>query len=97
MSDIKTTVEVTCWCCGEPGIHGGRGLRRACYSRYLRAGTLDQFPPLKTGLPCLWRLEEYAELRNRRISVRVAAERIGVSKRTAERYEARLKAPEAAR
>lgn len=35
---------VVCVCCGQLGVLFGRGLRRACYARHRRGGTLGQFP-----------------------------------------------------
>jgi transcriptional regulator with XRE-family HTH domain len=93
---VSAPIEVCCACCDEFGRHGGRRLRNTCYNRRLKAGTLDGFPPLGAALPRLWRLEEYTELRARGVSIRKAAERLGVTDRTAARYEAHLKAPQAA-
>ena len=90
------TTDVLCLDCGEIGQHHSRRLCTVCYPQRWRSGTLNQFALLTESLPASRRREDFAELRSRRVSVRVAAERIGVSTRTAERYEARLKAPEAA-
>lgn len=92
MRKPKAHVEVSCACCGEIGPHNGRSLRKTCYLRHFHAGTLDNYPPLGETLTCLWRRQNYAELRERGKSLREAAERLGVHQRTAERYEARLKA-----
>lgn len=92
MSGSKNAVEIVCVCCGELGLHGGRRLSKPCYSRHHKAGTLDEFPLLITQLPTLWRLEDYAELRARGVSIRQAAKQLGVTDRTTTRYEARIKA-----
>lgn len=85
-------VEVLCVCCGGLGRHSGRRLCKTCYSRHHLARTLDRHPVLGYALPKLWRVESYAELRGRGLSVRDAAERLGVSDRTGTRYEVQLKA-----
>ncbi|MFI6910140.1 hypothetical protein ACIBKY_53430 [Nonomuraea sp. NPDC050394] len=89
---MSHNIEVMCACCQEVGIHGGRGLQASCYKRHMVAGTLDQYPLLRASLPRLWRLEEYTALRAHGVSVHEAALQLQVSVRTAERYEARLKA-----
>lgn len=91
---MTALIEVMCACCGEMGEHGGRSLRSACWKRHHKAGTLDQFPRLRTWTTTLARLADYAELRERRMPIRAAAELLGVTSRTAERYEARIKATE---
>jgi hypothetical protein len=90
-SAVSAPIEVCCACCDELGRHGGRGLRNTCYNRHHKAGTLDQFPPLRTSLPRRWRLEAYTEIRARGVSVRKAAKQLGVTDRTGWRYEHLLK------
>ena len=92
MSSKWHPVEVLCACCGELGQHGGRWLCRACHQRHRNAGTLNQHPVVGHPLPTLWRIESYAELRGRGLSVQEAAERLDVTHRTGWRYEARIKA-----
>lgn len=88
----KTRIEITCMCCQQDGPHGGRGLRRGCYEMHRDAGTLSRFPIRGEQFPTRWRREEYATLRASNISPHRAAELLGISLRTAERYEARLRA-----
>ncbi|WP_144069894.1 helix-turn-helix domain-containing protein [Nonomuraea indica] len=94
MIDPRKCTEVLCACCEELGLHGGRGLCHTCYRRHLAAGTLAQYPRLQTWLSAQGRIADFAELRERGLTVREAAEQIGVSLRTAERYQARLNSQE---
>lgn len=87
--------EVICACCGELGEHNGRNLRKECYDRHYHAGTLHQFPKVSTWIPTLGRLDDFAELRGRGMSVKKAAAKLGMSSRSGWRYEARLKARQA--
>lgn len=89
---MTALIEVMCACCGEMRSHVGRSLCNACWKRHDKAGTLDEFPRLRTWTSTLGRIADYAELRERRMPIRAAAELLGVTSRTAERYEARIKA-----
>jgi len=91
---------ITCSCgCGTRGRHGGRGWIHACYSRWIRAGKPAEGPSSRAGSVNLHtqrklgRLEDYAWLRTSlNLSIDQAAVRVSVCRRTAERYEADLKA-----
>jgi hypothetical protein len=96
-----------CLDCHRPRPHFGRHLCAACYKRRLRAGTLTARPtlmrrttsPPPQARPALARFEDYAMLRGPdggRLTVRHAAERVGVTVRTAWRYEACLRGQGAA-
>lgn len=93
---MTTTVEVECACCGGIGLHQGRALCVACYRWHDKNGTLHKYPPLQTWLSTLARIDDFAEYRARGLSVRAAAEAVGVTKRSGERYEHRLRARQAA-
>jgi hypothetical protein len=69
-----------------------RGLCAACRRRNRDRGTLGEFGYVKAD-----RLADYAELRGLGVPVPAAAARLGVSERTAWRYEAELKAGERSR
>lgn len=67
---------------------------RNCYHRWLyhgRPGDGPTPPPAHATGPRDGRLEDYAELRSMDHSIAEAALRLGVTKRTAERYEAALR------
>lgn len=69
------------------------GLCRNCYVRWAAAGYPDDGPPPPArpwGRVLAARLEDYAWVRSWGTSIEDAAPRIGVSVRTAERYEAML-------
>lgn len=70
---------------GHPVIM--RGLCNPCRHRYERAGTITDWGYVKAD-----RLEDYAWLRRTGELVPVAATRLGVSERTAWRYEMQLAA-----
>jgi hypothetical protein len=72
-----------CADCGRLMPIDARGLCSACYWRNRDHGTLDEFGCVKAS-----RLADYAELRRLGVPVPVAAARLGVSERTAWRYEA---------
>ncbi|NUW45582.1 hypothetical protein [Nonomuraea rhodomycinica] len=84
-------IEVACRCCHKLGPHNGRGLRHTCWRRHRKAGTLDQYPPLGAGLPRLWRIETYLELRERGLSKQEIAARLEVTVRSVERYAAQTR------
>lgn len=64
-----------------------RGLCSRCYDRHLRYGTLDGFGYMKAD-----RMADYARLRAGGADVPTAAARLGVTARTAWRYEGELAA-----
>jgi hypothetical protein len=79
---------ITCDRCGYNKPHHARGWCHACWDRWDRAGQPPEGPPpRRTG-----RYGEYFELtREHHYSLKNAAARMGVSERTAQRYETRLK------
>jgi hypothetical protein len=84
-----------CRCgCGRPAAPHRLGLAKACHERFRYHGRPETFgPPSGRGNDGrrAEREEDYAELRSWDIPLEVAAGRVGVSVRTAERYEARLR------
>ena len=82
-----------CRCgCGKP-VHA-RGLAGACYHRWLYRGKPEVVPPpgqKGNDGKRQDRLEDFAELRQWGESLAAAAMRLGVCRRTAERYEADLR------
>jgi len=64
----------------------GRGLCNACRWKRRDDGTIGEYGYVKAD-----RIADYARLRGSGYGVYEAAERIGVSRRTAERYEASLR------
>ncbi|MGW6498574.1 hypothetical protein [Nonomuraea angiospora] len=90
-----TTVEVECACCGGTGLHEGRALCSACYTWHRKNRTLHRYPPLHTWLETLARIGQFAELRGQGMSIRAAARQLGVTARSGQRYEQRLKARQA--
>lgn len=82
-----------CRCgCGRPARKNG--LSHTCDSRWRYWGCPAELPPPAgrgNDRRDRERLEDYAELRSWGESIASAAERLAVSKRTAERYEARLR------
>ena len=86
---------MTCRCgCGRPAIQYG-GLAKTCYERWRYHGFPAQVPaPARKGNDGRRqdRLEDYAELRSWGESIAAAALRLGVCRRTAERYESELRA-----
>ena len=97
----RTGPPAPCKCCGVVGLIMARGLKESCYSHWLRYGDISRFPPtrkpgeyeLEQGA-ALDRVEQYRRLttgpgalsRNRACNV------MGISARTAYRYEAWLRA-----
>lgn len=92
---MTTTTEVECACCGGIGLHFGRSLCCACHQWHRKNGTLGKYPPLHTWLETLSRIAEFGELRAAGLSVAKAAARVGVTKRSGERYEHRLRVRQA--
>ncbi|MBB4935678.1 ribosomal protein L13E [Lipingzhangella halophila] len=96
--------DITCACCGRTGPHIGRGLIRTCHTRHSANGTLHRWPLNPHRAPngtttyqlrsptALGRAEDYAELRSQGLTRVEAAERLGVTIRTASRYQAYLRA-----
>ena len=81
-----------CADCGRLMPMECRGLCAACRKRNGARGTLGEFGYVKAD-----RVADYAELRRAGVPVPVAAARLGVSERTAWRYEAELMAGEQSR
>lgn len=95
---------IDCRCCHRQREHRARGLCASCWSRSARHGhpaTVPPPAPQGMALPAAWaalratriaRIEDYVELtREFGLSLEHAAERMGVSVRTAWRYEAELR------
>lgn len=93
LSERQYGKAIICANCEQPGIHDGHDWCRRCARRWRRAGRpADGPPPYRTR-----RWDEYAELtREMGHTLRQAAERMGITERTAWRYEARLRATETA-
>ena len=72
-----------CGSCGEDKALKARGLCLACYHRCTLDGTLGQYGWVRAD-----RLAEFGQLRDRHYPVEFAGARVGVSSRTAWRYEA---------
>lgn len=82
-----------CWCgCGRPAYRAG--LWGACYVRWRKAGRPAQVPPPRgrgNDGHRADRVEDYAEICGQGYRLEHAAARLGVSERTAWRYEAALR------
>jgi transposase-like protein len=79
---------ITCDSCGEEKEHHAHGWCVSCWKRWDYSGRPDTGPPPRQ----YGRWEEYLELtREQGYSLRNAAARMGITKRTAQRYEARLR------
>ena len=79
---------IECDSCGQEKEHWGHGWCHACWNLWDRAGRPDTGPPPKR----YGRYGEYFELtREHHYTLANAAARMGVSHRTAQRYEARLR------
>ena len=72
-----------CGRCGQDKTLKARGLCSNCRNRCTADGTLGQYGWVRVN-----RLAEFSELRERHYPVEVAGARVGVSARTAWRYEA---------
>jgi hypothetical protein len=93
---------VTCRCCGKTGQHAAHGWIGPCWHRWRRAGKPAGGPPpaptraehnalARAGYTAkaAGRAEDYFWLREEQGMTRLhAAERLGISQRTAQRYEA---------
>jgi hypothetical protein len=85
--------EILCACCRKFGTHKARNLCTTCYDRHENAGTLHHHPLLHAWATTRGRVDDYTHLRHTHdLSIGDAAARLGIHKRTAERYEARLRA-----
>lgn len=92
---------IRCACCGREGKHHARGWILTCYKRWLRAGKPEEGPPPPLSLPEIGRMhsaakagrvEDYEWLtRDEGLTLYAAAERLGISSRTAWRYERALR------
>ena len=95
----------SCRCCGAgysyqrkrpwgTNYNGWRGWCPPCYRRWCDHGKPASGPPTPRqgagGGPHPGRIEDYADLRSWGLTLAEAALRLGVTKRTAQRYEARL-------
>lgn len=90
----KSNRIITCSCCGKRGrAYGPDGWRDACHRRWDAAGRPDGGPPPpRTPGPHIL-LAQYVQLRDRRrLTAAEYAARLGVSERTIQRYEAKLRA-----
>ena len=72
-----------CGSCGRDKTLKARGLCSWCHQKHTLDGTLGQYGWVRVN-----RLAEFGELRNRHYPVELAGARVGVSARTAWRYEA---------
>ena len=80
--------------CGHDGDHKAKGLCGTCYKRWDRWGRPAEVPPPHTrgpGRSRADRREDYAELLSWGETRQQAARRLGISERTAWRYEAELR------
>lgn len=75
-----------CCSCGLDRLLEARGLCSTCRHRAAEDGTLGQYGWVRVN-----RLAEFRDLRERRYPVEMAGARVGVSGRTAWRYEAALR------
>lgn len=86
---------ITCSCCLRESVnHAAHGWCYRCYDRWIEAGRPDDGPPeaTRSERELAARREDYAWLRTELgLSRAQAAERIGVSDNTADRYEAWMK------
>jgi hypothetical protein len=85
----------------ESRYAGHRGCCPRCYRRWANHFWVGDGPPTprarqRVGSSSAGRVESYAELRSWGLSRAEAAARIGVTRRTVERYEARMAADGAA-
>lgn len=98
MSGTKT-ISGRCRCCrrsraADPrSRHWARGYCGGCYDRWRKRGFPAEGPPAVSARAA--RLEDYGDLRSFGLSPEAAARRLGVSARTAWRYEAELRHPHA--
>lgn len=72
-----------CGSCGKDKTLKARGLCSTCRNRCTLDGTLGQYGWVRAD-----RLAEFSQLRDRHYPVEMAGARVGVSARTAWRYEA---------
>ncbi|RCG31917.1 hypothetical protein DQ384_05070 [Sphaerisporangium album] len=88
--DDPTRPKVICLDCEHLRAHDGRGLCHYCYGAHQYAGTLDQYPVLRTSVNHQARMESFAEmyLRRPRPTLKELAAELGVGVRSIERYRA---------
>ena len=85
-----------CECrCGCGKAAHALGLSGGCYHRWANAGRPEDFFVPGLGAARLGRIEDYLELRERGLTRTEAARRVGVTKRTVQRYEAGLRSVDA--
>lgn len=95
---------IVCRHCGETRRHGSFEMCQTCYVRWDRAGRPDTGPPPPQGTEAAraaareantaarrGRIEDYQDLRSWGLTREAAAQRLGVTVRTAWDYEASLK------
>lgn len=93
---VRRRARRLCSRCGRVRPHGGLGLCEGCYSYarrpYVPTGAGMGGPGvLRDTSAVAGRLQDYAEIRSRHYTIGQAAARLGISIRTADRYEARLR------
>lgn len=89
MPSKQRTALDECWCCGRPGLHQARRLCVRCYSRWQGRGFTGPGPGPEWA-PQAERAREHARTITQ-LPARQAAERLGVSPRTVQRYRAALR------
>ena len=91
-SEVHAALHPQCRCgCGRPVTYPRLRLAESCYRRWRYHGYPAQIPPSQAET-IAGRVEDYAELRAAGFTQAQAAWRLGVSRRTAERYAQRLRA-----
>lgn len=91
-ADWEVPMTVTCRSCGRRRPHRRRSLCTTCYRLHAESGTLHWFPALARGKyrPTQGRIEDYREVLAGE-HIEMAASRLGVSRRTVERYAAQIR------
>lgn len=93
---------IRCACCDHFGPHGAHDWCSPCYVRWLRAGQPEDGPPARHPDPveaaaegrrraAAGRREDYQDLRSWGTHREMAAQRLGVSLRTTQRYDRALR------
>ena len=84
-----------CWCCGRdpatvyPGWHSARGLCGRCYNRWQQRGFTGPGPGPEF-MPAAGRARDYEHVITS-LSARLAAQELGVSARTVQRWRRALR------
>jgi len=90
-SRVDAALHPECRCgCGRPAAYPRLRLAESCYRRWRYHGCPAEIPPSRAS--AAGRVEDYAELRAAGFTQEQAAWRLGVSRRTADRYARRLRA-----